>query len=72
MLLKNTAFRLYPSLSVNTRIALKTTVLPTGGGPNRTSPVLILKGTAVVYNIYIMYRRPDLYRMDAELYCPKR
>jgi len=47
-------------------------VLPIGGSPNRTSPVLIPKGTAIVYSVYIMYRRPNLYGIDAELYRPKR
>ena len=72
MSLKNAALRLYPSLPVNTRTALRTTVLPTGGGPDRTSPVLIPKGTPVAYSVYTMHRRPDLYGMDAELYCPER
>lgn len=72
MSLKNAALRLYPSLPVNTRAALRTTVLPTGGGPDRTSPVLIPKGAAVAYSVYTMHRRPDLYGMDAELYRPER
>lgn len=66
------ALRLYPSVPVNTRTALKTTVLPTGGGPNRKSPVLIPKGTPVAYSVYTMHRRPDLYGMDAELFRPER
>lgn len=57
---------------VNTRIALKTTILPIGSSLNRTSPVLVFKGTAVAYSIYIMYRRPNLYKIDAELYRPKK
>ena len=72
MLLKNVALRLYPSLSVNICTALKTTVLPTGGGPNKTSPILIPKGMAIVYSVYTMHRWPDLYRIDAELYHPKK
>lgn len=47
-------------------------MLPTGGGPDRTSPVLIPKGAAVAYSVYTMHRRPDLYGMDAELYRPER
>lgn len=41
-ILKET-LRLYPSVPVNTRISTKTTILPTGGGPDRKSPVLIPK-----------------------------
>ena len=57
---------------MNTRTATKTTVLPTGGGPDRKSPVLIPKGSAVAYSVYSMHRRPDLYGMDAEIFRPER
>jgi len=60
--------RLYPSVPVNTRTAIKTTVLPTGGGPDRKSPVLIPKGSAVAHSVYSMHRRPDLYGMDVEIF----
>ncbi|ESZ89963.1 cytochrome P450 alkane hydroxylase [Sclerotinia borealis F-4128] len=64
--------RLYPSVPVNTRTALKNTVLPMGGGPDRNSPIFIKKGTAVAFSVYTMHRRPDLYGMDAEIYRPER
>ncbi|KAI1082173.1 cytochrome P450 alkane hydroxylase [Whalleya microplaca] len=64
--------RLYPSVPINYRVAAQTTVLPTGGGKERTSPVLIPKGTAVAYSVYAMHRRPDLYGIDAELFRPER
>ncbi|PVH90348.1 cytochrome P450 alkane hydroxylase-like protein, partial [Periconia macrospinosa] len=64
------SLRLYPSVPVNTRTAVRTTVLPTGGGPDRSSPVLIPKGSAVAFSVYSMHRRPDLYGMDAELFRP--
>ncbi|KAG9783968.1 cytochrome P450, partial [Aureobasidium melanogenum] len=64
--------RLYPPVPVNTRTAATTTVLPTGGGPDRKSPVLIPKGSAVAYSVYSMHRRPDLYGMDAEIFRPER
>ncbi|KAI8625172.1 cytochrome P450 alkane hydroxylase [Xylariaceae sp. FL1651] len=70
-ILKET-LRLYPSVPVNTRTATKTTILPTGGGPDRRSPVLIPKGTAVAYSVYTLHRRPDLYGMDAECFRPER
>jgi cytochrome P450 len=70
--LKHAALRLYPPVPVNTRTALRTTVLPTGGGPDRKSPVLIPKGTAVAFSVYTLHRRPDLYGMDAELFRPER
>ncbi|KAI9695122.1 MAG: hypothetical protein M1820_008890 [Bogoriella megaspora] len=64
--------RLYPSVPVNTRTSNKTTILPTGGGPDGKSPVLIPKGSAVAYSVYSMHRRPDLYGLDAELFRPER
>lgn len=64
--------RLYPPVSVNDRKANKMTFLPTGGGPDRTAPVLIPKGATVAYSVYAMHRRPDLYGMDAELFRPER
>ena len=64
--------RLYPSVPVNDRKANKTTLLPIGGGPDRTAPVLIPKGTTVAYSVYAMHRRPDLYGMDAEIFRPER
>ena len=64
--------RLYPSAPINERKANKTTFLPTGGGPDRTAPVMIPKGATVAYSIYAMHRRPDLYGMDAEIFRPER
>lgn len=70
--MRHLVLRLYPPVPVNTRTALKTTVLPTGGGADRRSPVLIPKGSAVAYSVYTMHRRPDLYGMDAEVFRPER
>ena len=64
--------RLYPPVPVNIRVASTDTVLPTGGGSDRKSPILIPKGTAVGYSIYTLHRRPDLYGLDAELFRPER
>lgn len=68
----NLALRLFPSVPVNTRTALKTTTLPTGGGPDGLSPVLIRRGENVAYLIYAMHRRKDLYGDDAEEFRPER
>ncbi|KAH7076335.1 hypothetical protein BKA63DRAFT_370709, partial [Paraphoma chrysanthemicola] len=66
------ALRLYPSVPVDTRTANRTTVLPAGGGPNGVSLVLVPKGSTVALRVYSMHRRPDLYRMEAELIRPER
>lgn len=64
--------RLYPSVPINSRAALKTTTLPMGGGPDETAPVLVRKGEAVGYCPYVMHRRTDLYGNDADIFRPER
>ena len=66
------ALRLYPSVPVNTRTASRTTILPTGGGPDRSSPVIIREGENVAFCVYAMHRRVDLYGEDAEKFRPER
>jgi hypothetical protein len=64
--------RLYPPVPVNTRTAEETTILPTGGGPDGSSPVLIRRGENVAFCVYAMHRRHDLYGDDAEEFRPDR
>jgi len=64
--------RLYPSVPVNSRTALKTTTLPVGGGKDGKSPVLLRKGEAVGYAVYAMHRRKALYGEDAHSFRPER
>lgn len=64
--------RLYPSVPVNSRTAVRDTILPVGGGPDLQSPVFVPKGAAVAYSVYAMHRRPDFYGMDAEMFRPER
>jgi cytochrome P450 len=66
------ALRLYPQLPVNVRVALKTTFLPSGGGPTGTSPVLIRRGTGVGYSVYHMHRMTSLYGPNANEFHPER
>ncbi|KAL8666552.1 MAG: hypothetical protein Q9202_001350 [Teloschistes flavicans] len=66
------SLRLYPSVPVNSRTAIRTTMLPVGGGPDLKSPILVAKGEAIAYSVYSMHRRPDFYGMDAELFRPER
>jgi cytochrome P450 len=57
---------------VNQRCAIRTTVLPTGGGPDRKSPVLVRRGQSLAYSVYSLHRRADLYGDDAEDFRPER
>lgn len=66
------ALRLFPSAPINTRTACQTTILPTGGGPDGSAPVLIRRGENVMYLVYAMHRRKDLYGADADEFRPER
>ena len=68
----NETLRLYPQIPVNVRLALKTTLLPTGGGPDRTAPVLVRKGTGCAWSVYHMHRRTEIYGPDANKFRPER
>lgn len=47
-------------------------MLPTGGGPTQTDPILIPEGSSVAFSVYSMHRRPEIYGMDAEVFRPER
>ncbi|KAL8779064.1 MAG: hypothetical protein Q9194_001633 [Teloschistes cf. exilis] len=64
--------RLYPSAPVNSRTAIRSTMLPVGGGPDLKSPVFVTEGETIAYSVYSMHRRPDFYGMDAKLFRPER
>ncbi|KAK5651693.1 hypothetical protein OQA88_11759 [Cercophora sp. LCS_1] len=68
----NETLRLYPVVPGNTREAARDTMLPLGGGPDGKSPIFVKKGTPVLYNVYAMHRRKDLYGEDADEFRPER
>lgn len=45
----------------NPRVAVRDTVIPRGGGTDGQSPVLIARGTPIVYNVSGLYRQKDIY-----------
>jgi cytochrome P450 len=66
------SLRLYPLVPLNGRTALKDTMLPTGGGKDRKSPIVVKKGEMVGYIAYVLHRRKDLYGEDADEFRPRR
>ncbi|KAF1991541.1 cytochrome P450 [Aulographum hederae CBS 113979] len=66
------SLRLYPSVPINNREAVQTTMLPTGGGKDGDSPMLVRKGEVVVYSQYAVSRKKNIYGEDAEEFRPQR
>jgi cytochrome P450 len=61
-----------PVVPSNTRLANKDTTLPVGGGPDGKSKVFVKKNQIIVYSVWVMHRRKDLYGEDAEEFRPER
>lgn len=53
-------------------MANKDTFLPVGGGPEGKDPVFVPKGQEVMYSVYTMHRRQDIFGADADEYRPER
>jgi len=65
-------FRLNPSIGQMNRAALRDTILPTGGGPNGSSPIFVKKGTALTTSFYALHRLPRYFGADAKEWRPER
>ncbi len=70
----NESFRLNPPIGTNTRMALRDTCLPTGGGPSGygTSSIYVRKGDIISFSFYALHRRQDLFGNDANVFRPER
>jgi cytochrome P450 len=66
------ASRLYPAAPYGTRVALVDTMLPSGGGKDGKSPILIKAGTSVWWAGYAMHRREAFWGKDALEFKPER
>lgn len=64
--------RLQPPISINTRRAVRDTVLPSGGGAAGDQPVAVQKGSTIILAVYEMHRREDLWGADAKTWRPER
>ncbi|KAH7322504.1 putative cytochrome P450 [Stachybotrys elegans] len=68
----NEALRLYPPVPNNAKMAVTDTVLPRGGGANGSAPIFVPKGAMVIYTVFALHRRRDLWGEDAEEFVPER
>ncbi|OCK99714.1 cytochrome P450 [Cenococcum geophilum 1.58] len=68
----NETNRLYTQIPHNIREALKTTIIPRGGGPDGQSPLLIRKGLGIGFSPYHMHRSKEIYGEDANEFRPER
>ncbi|KAI9786116.1 MAG: hypothetical protein M1839_007526 [Geoglossum umbratile] len=68
----NESLRLMPVVPGNNRMANKDTTLPVGGGPDGKSKVFVKKNQMIIYSVWVMHRRKDLYGDDAEEFRPER
>ncbi|KAL2812640.1 cytochrome P450 [Aspergillus granulosus] len=68
----NEVLRLFPSVPINRRIAIRDTTLPHGGGPDGKSPVYLRAGQTVMYSVFVMHREKSLFGEDAEFFNPDR
>lgn len=68
----NEILRLHPIVPINNRFCVKDTTLPLGGGADQRSPIAIRAGQSVVFSVYAMHRRTDLWGEDALEFRPSR
>lgn len=64
--------RLYPPVPFNARYSLKPTTLPYGGGKDGSAPISLVKGARVIYSVFALHRRKDIYGDDADDFRPER
>jgi len=64
--------RLYSTVPLNSRRAVRDTTIPRGGGPDGQSPVYVRKGMEVNYQVHVMHRRKDIWGEDADEFKPER
>ncbi|KAI0115672.1 cytochrome P450 alkane hydroxylase-like protein [Nemania sp. FL0031] len=74
-LLRNIIFetlRLYPIFPLLSRVALRDTSLPLGGGPEQDASVFVPKGTTVQMGYFALHRDPAVFGDDVETFRPER
>jgi len=54
------------------RVCKTNTFLPAGGGSDSSHPILVRKGEAILYSVWSMHRRKDIWGEDANEFNPAR
>ncbi|KAH8897276.1 cytochrome P450 [Thozetella sp. PMI_491] len=68
----NESLRIHPVIPANTRQAARDIALPVGGGADGKSPLFVKKGTNVLFNLYSMHRREDIFGPNVDDFKPER
>ena len=68
----NEALRLTAIVPIMERVSLEDTILPTGGGPKGTKPILIPQGQRVLISTYALQHRSDTWGDNPEDFRPQR
>jgi len=63
---------MYPNIGMTYRWAARDTTLPTGGGPDGSSPCFVAKGQRVITSFNALHRRYDIWGPDADEFRPER
>lgn len=66
------SLRLFPPVPLNNRTAIRTTMLPRGGGPEGNAPILVRRGELVVFSQYVNARRKNIFGPNADDFVPER
>ncbi|KAK3905020.1 glycosyl hydrolase family 76-domain-containing protein [Staphylotrichum tortipilum] len=64
--------RLFSPVASNSRRSNKDTILPRGGGPDGTQPILVPKGMSVRWSSYVLHRNKAVFGPDADEFRPER
>ncbi|ESZ90276.1 hypothetical protein SBOR_9345 [Sclerotinia borealis F-4128] len=68
----NESLRIHPVVPANTREAVRDTFIPHGGGNDGQAPLFVKAGTRVLYSVYSIHRRKDIFGEDVETFRPER
>jgi len=68
----NETHRVYSVSPTHPRNVLANSILPTGGGPDGKSPILVRKGDYILVNLYCLHQDEDLWGPDVAVFRPER